>query len=106
MIDVKNMIPIERDFSTNIALENVPDVIQELQLRPRIDFLNEQAQVTNLKLLDLDGNIVSEGSGKGEHHKIGALAESIEHYFLDKEQNSDLLKLRNLIANINLFNDA
>ena len=66
MIDVKNMIPIERDFSTNIALENVLDVIQELQLRPRIDFLNEQAQVTNLKLLDLDGNIVSEGSGKGE----------------------------------------
>ena len=66
----------------------------------------KQAQVTNLKLLDLDGNIVSEGSGKGEHHKIGALAESIEHYFLDKEQNSDLLKLRNLIANINLFNDA
>ena len=106
MIDVKNMIPIERDFSTNIALENVLDVIQELQLRPRIDFLNEQAQVTNLKLLDLDGNIVSEGSGKGEHHKIGALAESIEHYFLDKEQNSDLLKLRNLIANINLFNDG
>lgn len=52
-------------------------------------YLDDVRQVSCVDILGTEGEVLASGSGKGENHKIGAIAEALEHYFFWKRDRSD-----------------
>ncbi|MEE9427996.1 MAG: YcaO-like family protein [Paracoccaceae bacterium] len=70
----------ERSFSPNDASLQIDNLFDELGLKVLED-RHEQGFSASHIVVEGENGILSSGSGKGVHHKIGARAECIEHYF-------------------------
>ncbi|MBC3952710.1 YcaO-like family protein [Pseudomonas folii] len=73
----------ERDFSAISSEEKVLQAASSLGFSFSTEFKNASKTVAVSKLIDNAGVTVSEGAGKGIYCKIGAQAESLEHFALD-----------------------
>jgi ribosomal protein S12 methylthiotransferase accessory factor len=74
---------LEREFAIPIAEEKILKVISSLSLTPFIEHTNSSPTVAICTLRNSVGSTVAEGAGKGMYCRVGALAESVEHYVLD-----------------------
>lgn len=73
----------EREMSAPEASHRLENVCQLLNLRPKIRLEDKYGLVATCSLYSPSGEEVSSGAGKGQHCELGAIAESLEHYFLE-----------------------
>lgn len=83
-MDDQNYERTNLDVSREELLKGAADC---LGFRCEVDLIDKHVAVSGL--YDLDGNLVSEGAGKGPSCNLGAIAEAIEHYCLQNEKRSD-----------------
>ncbi|WP_085693111.1 MULTISPECIES: YcaO-like family protein [unclassified Pseudomonas] len=74
----------ERELNTEEAYNRLTRLLQHLGLHSKIKLSKPNGLVATCHLYDSAYKEVSCGAGKGEHCELGALAESLEHYFVDK----------------------
>lgn len=74
----------ERELNIEEAYSRLTKMHQHLGLHSKIELSKNNSLVATCHLYDKTYNEVSCGAGKGEHCELGALAESLEHYFVDK----------------------
>jgi ribosomal protein S12 methylthiotransferase accessory factor len=87
----------ERELSIEEACNRLTRLNERLGLHAKITFPKERGLVATCQLYDKNFYEVSSGAGKGEHCEVGALAESLEHYFMEavtptKVPGNELLK--------------
>lgn len=80
----------EREFLPLVAREKISQAAQSLKLSTSTEYLDTSKTVATCTLVDEHGSILAEGAGKGSHAEIGALAESLEHFALNREHFKDL----------------
>ncbi|MDR6712068.1 ribosomal protein S12 methylthiotransferase accessory factor [Pseudomonas hunanensis] len=73
----------ERELSTSEATLRLKKLCQRLSLNPKISYQGNHKLVATCSLQSRSGENASSGAGKGQHSGLGAIAESLEHYFLD-----------------------
>lgn len=73
----------EREMSASEASHRLESVCQLLNLQPKVCTEDKHGLVATCSLYAPSGEEVSSGAGKGLHCKLGAIAESLEHYFLE-----------------------
>lgn len=74
----------ERELTTEEAYNRLIRLHQHLGFHSKIKLSTNNKLVATCHLYDSAYREVSCGAGKGEHCELGALAESLEHYFVDK----------------------
>ncbi|MNJ31984.1 YcaO-like family protein [compost metagenome] len=74
----------EREMSTYEASHRLKSVCQLLNLSPKIRFEDNDNLVATCSLYSPSGEEVSSGAGKGRYCELGAVAESLEHHFLEQ----------------------
>ncbi|MBF8673451.1 YcaO-like family protein [Pseudomonas fulva] len=74
----------EREMNIDEAYSRLTKMHQHLGLHSKIELSKNNSLVATCHLYDKTYKEVSCGAGKGEHCELGALAESLEHYFVDK----------------------
>ena len=74
--------------------------IEQTKINVDIVWSNEDRQITFLELKNNKNQIIVDGCGKGSDHRLGALAEAIEHYFTAIETPSYVkpMTVDNIIA--------
>lgn len=70
----------ERELSEHEAQHRLEQLCNFLGVNPKIEILGDDGLVASCALYDIAGNELSSGAGKGRLCKLGALAESLEHY--------------------------
>ncbi|MDI9779552.1 YcaO-like family protein [Pseudomonas putida] len=73
----------ERELNPEEAYNRLTRLHHRLGLSAKIRLLTKNGMVATCQLYDKAYREVSCGAGKGEHCELGALAESLEHYFVD-----------------------
>lgn len=74
----------ERELTTEEAYNRLTRLHQHLGFHSKTKLSKNNSLVATCHLYDSTYREVSCGAGKGEHCELGALAESLEHYFVDK----------------------
>ena len=86
----------------------IPRVMNYTFTESEVEFLNKLSKhnslVATCHLYDSTYKEVSCGAGKGEHCELGALAESLEHYFVDKA-SPDSIASDQVLRSIAPFDD-
>lgn len=80
----------EREFSSAEALLKIDKIIHSLNLNAVVRYTDHTQLVATADLFDNKNNLVDSGAGKGPDARVGALAESIEHFstFLPKKDDT------------------
>ncbi|MDT8926111.1 YcaO-like family protein [Pseudomonas taiwanensis] len=73
----------ERELNIEEAYNRLTGLHRQLGLHARIHHSKKKGLVATCHLYDRSFKEVSSGAGKGEYCELGALAESLEHYFMD-----------------------
>ncbi|MFK7701524.1 YcaO-like family protein [Pseudomonas caspiana] len=81
----------ERDFPASLSEEKILHAASSLALSFSTEYKNASKTVAVSKLVDSAGVTVAEGAGKGMHCKVGAMAESLEHFALDNNSLTGLV---------------
>lgn len=74
----------ERELTTEEAYNRLTKLHQQLGFHSKTKLSKNNNLVATCHLYDSTYREISCGAGKGEHCELGALAESLEHYFVDK----------------------
>ena len=74
-------VPFERDCAVDRAYCSIIDTIGELNLCLDIREEYETLNVSHVAIVDRFSGFEFFGSGKGPHHRLGAIAEALEHKF-------------------------
>jgi len=74
----------EREYCPTVSEHLIRKAIASLNLTATVLYANHSESVATCLLHTHDGEIASEGAGKGQHCLIGALAESVEHYVMQQ----------------------
>ncbi|MFF7065113.1 YcaO-like family protein [Pseudomonas sp. NPDC008258] len=74
----------ERELTIEEACSRLTRLYQHLGFSSKMKLSKNSGLVATCHLYDSTYREVSCGAGKGEHCELGALAESLEHYFVDK----------------------
>ncbi|WP_312936596.1 YcaO-like family protein [Pseudomonas sp.] len=74
----------ERELDVRQARHRLDHLLQVLALEAALERHGEHDLVATCQLYDAHYQEVSCGAGKGLHCMVGALAESIEHYFMER----------------------
>lgn len=74
----------ERELTIEEAYNRLTRLHHHLGLHSKTKLSKKNSLVATCHLYDSAYKEVSCGAGKGEHCELGALAESLEHYFVDK----------------------
>jgi ribosomal protein S12 methylthiotransferase accessory factor len=77
---LENLYEKERSKSLEDSLGCIQSFIKDIGLTWSFSFKDSLQEVTNACLYNSEDIVVASGSGKGKSHKIGCLAEAIEHY--------------------------
>lgn len=101
MVEQEKHCPYERDQPFEVALTLIQQEIQVLDLTYRLHLLGRQSNTVYVQLIDKKGNVVSDGTGKGEFAEglLGALFEAVEHYcsmHLIDQENQFIVAISNL----------
>ena len=81
----------ERSCPAQVAKQILEEWIAAQGLQIRTEFTSCDHKVSHICLVDAQDTIEAEGSGKGQFHKLGAIAEAIEHYFGEKEDQEKFI---------------
>lgn len=81
----------EREFPVPLSEEKILYAASSLSLSFLTAYTNASKTVATSKLINSVGMTVAEGAGKGVHCKIGAQAESLEHFALDNDLSTGLV---------------
>lgn len=81
---------LEREFSPPIAEQKIIEAASSLSLTFSSEYVNASRTVAVCALKNSIGVTVAEGAGKGQHCKVGALAESLEHVVLEHHSSQSL----------------
>lgn len=73
----------ERELSTEEAYQRLEKTHKKLGLHAEVRYSGKSCLAATCHLYDKSYNEVSSGAGKGESCDLGALAESLEHYFIE-----------------------
>jgi ribosomal protein S12 methylthiotransferase accessory factor len=80
----------EREFSSALAEEKIQRTAASLSLTFTSEYAHSSL-VSSCALQDSAGQVVGEGSGKGLYCTVGAKAECLEHFALDKLSSDSLV---------------
>lgn len=81
----------ERSYPAQVAEQILEEWLAAQGLQIRTEFTSCDHKVSHICLVDAQGNSEAEGSGKGQFHELGAVAEAIEHFFGVKENPEKLI---------------
>jgi ribosomal protein S12 methylthiotransferase accessory factor len=81
----------EREFPSAIAEAKVTKAAESLSLMVLTNYANASRTVAVCMLKNSSGVTVAEGAGKGLDCRVGALAESLEHYVLNNCSSESLV---------------
>lgn len=84
-----NLYETERSLDPASVLEQINRYLSSQKFSATFATQNNESQVSNVLLKNKKNQVISEGSGKGQNHIIGALAETIEHHALEQDYMSD-----------------
>lgn len=76
---------LERSLSRAESFATLTRTLAELHFGWDFARSNDSLEASHVELFDADGGVVGAGSGKGENHRLGALAEALEHGLLEAE---------------------
>lgn len=81
---MSNLYQLEREYSSTEAQAAIERQVSNLHLS--FDYLvnDSKKEITHLELYNSQGQCISAGSGKGTNCQVGAIAEALEHYSLEK----------------------
>lgn len=83
---------LERSLSQEESFAALTRTLAKLGISWDFARANDSMEASHVELFDADGGVVGAGSGKGENHRLGALAEALEHGLLEAEaKNGDPL---------------
>ena len=71
---------LERTINCERSTRRVRNFLQSAGFTPRVIWSDNELQTTVISLVDMGGQSVALGSGKGKHHSLGGHAEAIEHF--------------------------
>ena len=94
----------ERELNTEEAYNRLKRLHHHLGFHSKTKLSRNNSLVATCHLYDSAYKEVSCGAGKGEHCELGALAESLEHYFVDKSTPS-LIESDQILQSIAPFDD-
>lgn len=94
----------ERELNTEEAYNRLKRLHHHLGFHSKTKLSKNNSLVATCHLYDSAYNEVSCGAGKGEHCELGALAESLEHYFVDKS-TPPLIESDQILQSIAPFDD-
>lgn len=81
----------ERDFKPITSEEKILAAVSALNLTAHANYKNTTKTVATCSLIGPNNVIVSEGAGKGQNCKVGAIAESLEHYLMGHTIRQNML---------------
>lgn len=76
---------LERTLSRAQSVAALERALAGLDIRHAFACSDDHMEASHATLSDANGNLVGAGSGKGENHRLGALAEALEHGLLEAE---------------------
>ena len=82
-------IPFARSFQVSETHDLITGWLSQKGWVAVSDDLGSQS--THTQIFNQQGRLICEGSGKGEHHLLGSLAEALEHYF-GQQENRAMIK--------------
>jgi ribosomal protein S12 methylthiotransferase accessory factor len=94
----------ERELNIDEAYDRLTRLHQHLGLNSRTTLARTNKLVATCHLYDSAYKEVSCGAGKGEYCELGALAESLEHYFVD-DITSTIIDSDQILKSIEPFDD-
>ncbi|MEW5621436.1 YcaO-like family protein [Pseudomonas putida] len=94
----------ERELNIEEAYNRLTRLHHHLGLQSKTKLSKKSSLVATCHLYDSAYKEVSCGAGKGEHCELGALAESLEHYFVDKS-TPPLIESDQILQSIAPFDD-
>lgn len=94
----------ERELTTEEAYNRLIRLHQHLGLHSKTKLSKNNSLVATCHLYNSAYQEVSCGAGKGEHCELGALAESLEHYFVDKSTPTTIASEK-ILQSIDPFDD-
>ncbi len=81
----------ERELPLLISAEKITEAMSSLGLTASVEYVNPSNTVATCALKNNAGSTVAEGAGKGSNCKLGASAESLEHFVLDQSLYQSLV---------------
>jgi len=82
-------VPFERDCAVDRAYGSIIDTVAELNLRLEIREEYRTLNVSHVAIVDRVRGSEFFGSGKGPHHRLGAIAEALEHRFSQMQRSGE-----------------
>jgi len=94
-----NLYEKERTVSHDNAYASLSLFTRSLNLNWELTLDDSQLEVTSISLRDTNDVVISSGSGKGKNHRVGALAEAIEHYIcFSRYREHEKVSIKKLLA--------
>ena len=103
-----DLYSIERTHDSNESVAHVLEWIGSRKFCHHFEICDDGHLTSHCVLFDSHRREVSRGSGKGINHKVGALAEAIEHYYLhlEIEKTHEWTTVREIVKQKDLSSDG